>query len=445
MQLCIHGLALRVCLWLCLVLAVALGSGCSDSPPEPGHCPPASGNCDDANACTDDTCAPDKGCVHLNNQATCVDDNPCLAASVCLDGACHGSVPTDCDDDDVCTADSCDEATGCVHAAAPGPCDDGDPCTEDDGCAAGICEGGSQKSCPGVSTCATAACDSSDGECRAVPANEGVACAAGAGKCSAGGCSLAADKDHAMVFVPAGPFWMGCNPAKDDFCMGVPGENPQHEVQLPAFWIDRHEVTVAQYGACVSAGVCSEPQFASKLCNWGNAERGQHPINCVDWAQARAYCKWRGDAYDLPSEARWEKAARGGCEHHGGAQGCKAGMRTYPWGESAVTCELDIRSDATWGCGKASTWPVGSVPKGDSPYGVRDMTGNLLEWVVDWYQEDFNSKSPKIDPVNAVPGSFRVNRGGGWYYDAFEQRTTDRFVDDPDYFGIDVGFRCIKS
>ena len=352
---------------------------------------------------------------------------------------------TDCDDGDLCTADSCDVATGCVHAATPGPCEDGNPCTENDACAAGVCTAGAAKTCLGATVCASAACDPSDGACRPVPENEGEPCADGAGSCKTGACTLKADKEHSMVLVPAGPFWMGCNPAKDDFCVGVPGENPQHEVELPAFWIDRHEVTVLQYGACVSDGVCSQPKFASKLCNWGKQERGQHPVNCVDWGQARAYCTWRGGDYDLPSEARWEKAARGGCEHNGGSQGCKAGMRTYPWGETAVTCELAIHKDATWGCGKESSWPVGSVPKGDGPYGARDMTGNVLEWVLDWYDQDYYGKSPKVDPVNSTEGSFRVNRGGGWYYDSFEQRATDRFVDDPGYFGIDVGFRCIKS
>ena len=235
---------------------------------------------------------------------------------------------------------------------------------------------------------------------------------------------------HKMVYVPAGSFWMGCNETKDKSCGS--DEKPQHEVVLSSYWIDMYEVTVSDWGKCKAAGKCNDPEGTYSNCNWGKSGREQHPINCVAWSQARGYCQWLGGDYDLPTEAQWEKAARGGCEHNGGASGCKSGMRTYPWGEASPSCDLAVfDSGGGDGCGQDSTWAVGSKPKGVSPYGAHDMSGNVWEWVLDWYDKDYYGKLPKNDPVNNQSASSRVNRGGCWYYSAIYLRAGNRYYFDP--------------
>jgi formylglycine-generating enzyme required for sulfatase activity len=152
-------------------------------------------------------------------------------------------------------------------------------------------------------------------------------------------------KGGEMVRVPAGEFTMGSKGGHSD-------EKPEHRVYLEEFYIDKYEVTVAQYRACVEAGACTAPS-TGQYYNWGRSERENHPINGVDWDQAQAYCGWAGKR--LPSEAEWEKAARG------------TDGRTYPWGNATPTCGYAVMSQGGDGCGQDSTWPVGSKPSGASP------------------------------------------------------------------------------
>ncbi len=271
---------------------------------------------------------------------------------------------------------------------------------------------------------------------------EGAACGGGSGKCESGYCVQAAAQGRKMVYVSAGSFWMGCNSAKDSSCQD--DEKPPHEVVLSSYWIDMYEVTVSDWGKCKAAGKCSDPKGSSSTCNWGKSGRDAHPINCVDWSQARGYCQWLGVDYDLPTEAQWEKAARGGCEHNGGASGCQSGMRTYPWGEASPSCDLAVFSSGGAGCGQNSTWAVGSKPKGVSPYGAHDMSGNVWEWVVDWYDEKYYGKSPKNDPVNNQSASSRVYRGGSWGSTAFDLRSGNRSDVYPDFDFDYLGFRCAR-
>ena len=245
-----------------------------------------------------------------------------------------------------------------------------------------------------------------------------------------------------MVQVPAGSFWMGCDGAKDSLCQD--DEKPLHEVILSSYQIDMYEVTVSDYALCVDVGGCDELSGSSDDCNWGKPGREQHPINCVDWSQARAYCQWLGAGFDLPTEAQWEKASRGGCEYNGGRAACQSGMRTHPWGEGAPTCDLAVFSSGGDGCGKGSTWAVGSKPKGASPYGAHDMSGNVWEWVLDWHDSGFYVKSPTNDPINFQVSSYRVIRGGSWVYPAGGLRAGNRFSYDPGYAVYDLGFRCAR-
>jgi len=220
---------------------------------------------------------------------------------------------------------------------------------------------------------------------------------------------------HEMVLVPAGDFIMGANDGDAD-------EQPVHAVYLDAFFIDAFEVTVAQYRVCVDAGACEPPTSAS-LCNWYASVPEDHPINCMYWNDAGAYCRWAD--LRLPTEAEWEKAARG------------VDGRTFPWGE-----DFD-RDKANYGDGGIMrTTPVHDYADGVSPYGAWDMAGNVWDWVDDWYHEHYYSNSPASNPTGPDSGSLRVLRGGSHWFDANMMRATSREPYHPQQTDVDIGFRC---
>jgi formylglycine-generating enzyme required for sulfatase activity len=229
-----------------------------------------------------------------------------------------------------------------------------------------------------------------------------------------------------MVEVPAGSFMMGCNVAVDNECGG--DENPYHSVTVPSFKIDKYEVTVGNYQKCVDAGVCT-PAGAGSKCNYGVTGRDYHPINCVNWNQAKAYCAWIGKR--LPSEAEWEKAARG------------TDGRKYPWGKSNLDCDHAVMSVSP--CSNSGTQPVGSKPLGVSPYGALDMIGNVWEWVEDWFHDSYNG-APTDGSAWVVPaGSDRVVRGGSWANRlTYDLRASRRVGDVPSSSCVDCGFRCAQ-
>jgi formylglycine-generating enzyme required for sulfatase activity len=220
-----------------------------------------------------------------------------------------------------------------------------------------------------------------------------------------------------MTSVPAGDFLMGCNEEVDDECED--DERPLHTVSLSAFEIDETEVTQEQYAACVTAGECPEPE-----CEW-DCERTEYPASCVTFAAANTYCAWAGKR--LPTEAEWEKAARG-------EDGAK-----YPWGNDEPTCELTNMA----GCGEAAL-PVGSAPDGASPYGALDMSGNMVEFVSDWYSATYYQTSPSADPQGPETGTRFGGRGGGFRSDAEYQRASKRDYYDPPDQGAALGFRCAR-
>jgi len=230
-----------------------------------------------------------------------------------------------------------------------------------------------------------------------------------------------------FIEIPAGTFMMGCAPNDSSYDSD---EKPYHEVYLDAYYIQKHEVTVAEYRECVNAGTCTEPQSKSdsKYCNWGYSDRDNHPINCVTWHQAKAYCEWIGGR--LPTEAEWEKAARG------------TDGRIYPWGNAKATCEYAVMDDGSSGCGKDRTWPVCSKPRGNSPYGLCDMSGNVREWVNDWYKSGYYKSSPRDNPRGPSSGGSRVVRGGGWVSDPGNLRASNRGRFTPGTGDSDFGFRC---
>lgn len=227
-----------------------------------------------------------------------------------------------------------------------------------------------------------------------------------------------------MLLVPAGEFTMGSNFEQNN-------EMPVHQVHLDAFAIDTTEVTVSAYKLCVDAGKCSVPKLTDPGCNWGKVDRGEHPINCVDWHQSVRFCNWRGKR--LPTEAEWEKAARG------------PKAQKYSWGDSEPNCTLAVMEESDDGCGRGGTWPVGSKPKGASPYGVLDMTGNVWEWTADWFGESYYASSPSRNPLGPTSGPGRVKRGGAWYFHMESLRAADREFLPPDLGRDNLGFRCAKS
>jgi formylglycine-generating enzyme required for sulfatase activity len=228
-------------------------------------------------------------------------------------------------------------------------------------------------------------------------------------------CSNAAQaaKNHAgMVFVPSSVFTMGENGVEPS------DDSPRHPVYLDTFWIDINQVTNALYRHCVDAGACYEPQ---DLRYYSDSSFADHPVVFVTWYDARRYCQW--EEKRLPTEAEWEKAARG-------TQGW-----IYPWGN-----QLD-RDRLNAGNRIGSTTPAGSYPAGASPYGVLDMAGNVWDWVDDWY--------------TAYPGSeyhsdlfgqkYKVVRGGSWNHPDEDARSFHRDIASPTRAIRVVGFRCAAS
>ena len=236
-------------------------------------------------------------------------------------------------------------------------------------------------------------------------------------------------KGGPMVFVPAGEFMMGCNEKVDKECDD--SAKPYHRVYLDAYYINKFEVTVSEYRKCVNAGKCNAPVSKSdnKYCNWGYLDRGNHPVTCVDWSQAIAYCEWAGKR--LPTEAEWEKAARGTDE------------RVYPYGNQ-FDCGKSCNSVSP--CSHNSTCPVGSYAQDKSPYGVMDMAGNVWEWVSDWYVGDYYSNSPSNNPEGPSSGSHRVLRGGSRApLNPEGLRASSRGGGNPAVRTLLNGFRCASN
>ena len=241
------------------------------------------------------------------------------------------------------------------------------------------------------------------------------------------GSTQVSDKDDmTMMYVPAGEFTMG----NDKY-----SEEPVHTVNLDAYWIDQTEVTNAMYAKCISAGVCKGPTQKTSYRRdsyYSNSQYDDYPVIYVDWNMAKAYCKWAGRR--LPTEAEWEKAARG------------TDGRTYPWGEGISCDKVNDYDNTNRKYCVGDTTKVGSYESGKSPYGLYDMAGNVEEWVSSLYKPYPYSATDGREDLTA--NGHRVLRGGSWdVYDLYFSDVRSAFRNDFNPSGTfdDVGFRCVHG
>jgi eukaryotic-like serine/threonine-protein kinase len=235
-----------------------------------------------------------------------------------------------------------------------------------------------------------------------------------------------------LLYIPAGEFQMGSTDAQfqaaKTLCLKQGGtkpecgsfskEEPMHMVYLDAFWIDQTEVSNAMYMKCVSAGNCQVSKQKTNLID------DQKPVVEVNWSQAKTYCEWAGRG--LPTEAQWEKAARG------------TDGRSYPWGEGVDPSKANYNKSKI-----DQTSNIGNYLAGASPYGALDMAGNIWEWVADW--DGSYSKETQRNPTGPTSGNDRVFRGGSFQDDELYIRTSMRGSWSPDFSVPSLGFRCVLN
>ena len=223
-----------------------------------------------------------------------------------------------------------------------------------------------------------------------------------------------------LVFIPTGEFELGTNEA------AYAKSQPAHRVYVDAFWMDQMEVSNAQYARCALAGACTPPLNGDYPNRYLDSTYANHPITYVVWSQAIAYCAWAGRR--LPTEAEWERAARG------------EDGRLYPWGDTPPDIfRLNYNDNI------GDTTPVDRYPFGASPYGVLNMAGNVREWVSDWFNQGYYLHSPYENPGGAQNAENKVLRGSSFTDDAYQSVAFNRYEHYPMSPGENRGFRCVEE
>ncbi|BBB47500.1 hypothetical protein Pelsub_P0727 [Pelolinea submarina] len=224
-----------------------------------------------------------------------------------------------------------------------------------------------------------------------------------------------------LVYIPAGEFVMGTSKYDRDL---ETNEVPQRTVTLDAFWISQTEITNALYTQCVQAGACVYSAGDQTNPRYTDPAFTDHPVVYVAWQAAQDYCAWSGGR--LPTEAEWEKAARG-------TEGLK-----FAWGNTSPA-ETQVNANNIVG----DTTPVNQYPEGASSYGVLDMGGNVREWVWDWYDPYYYQYAPNSNPTGPISGEKKVLKGAS-YLDIYRfARPGNRLAHDPHSPGVNRGFRCV--
>ncbi|UCG25942.1 MAG: SUMF1/EgtB/PvdO family nonheme iron enzyme, partial [Chloroflexota bacterium] len=237
-----------------------------------------------------------------------------------------------------------------------------------------------------------------------------------------------------MIYVPSGSFRMGSDETEPD-------EAPSQIIRVDAYYLDETEVTNGQYAKCVAAGECQPPGRSGATYHpayYGDSAYDDYPVIFVNWNDARDFCSWRGAR--LPSEAEWERAA--------GFDPVMGIKHTYPWGDifdgsllnfCDLNCPADDR-DTTVDDGHIDTAPVGSYPNGRSPLGFYDMSGNVMEWVSDWYDPRAYENAADTNPLGPLDGEFKSLRGGSWLSTEDQVRVSGRGSYDPTVRRAHLGF-----
>lgn len=254
--------------------------------------------------------------------------------------------------------------------------------------------------------------------------------------------STEAEIGHAITLCKLEPGGEAC---VDDVADSFMNESAAHEVSLSDYWIDRTEVTVARYRQCVAAGACDEPPYAS---GGRRFDQPDFPVVLVTWSDASRFCAWAGGR--LPTEAEWERAARGGAPRGATAwQVASAPGRRYPWGQiynpfHANHGKLALDSNLDSGDGFLELAPVGSFPEGRTPDGIDDLAGNAEEWVADYFAPEYPPESAR-DPRGPSAGEERVVRGGSYAFGRPWLRAAARLHDIPSARRVWRGFRCVRG
>ena len=472
------------------------GDACTESDVcSEGACEGAALNCDDGNVCTDDVCLTEgsMGCssAPVDDGTACDDGWECLSGACTCVPNCEGKEcgPDSCDG-------TCDECQGSQDTCVDGLCVC-QPACEGVECGADGC-GGTCGVCAQDSYCDNGQCNlkcgdgSCDGQenetCNTCPLDCGACCGNGVcdfeetcdvcpqdcGECPLCGpqCGILEECIQtaagwtcvgATAEVPPGSFWMGCNQSVDT-CCACPGwsenECSYHEVIIQGFYIDITEVTYSQYAAfmnwlegedlsnqCAYEGAiydCIRPPSENPpLQQAGNVwvvepGMGNRPVVNVPWYGAKAYCEWAGKR--LPSEAEWEKAARGGCELY---SNCEEESPRWPWGSDLANCDLAVMVlGGVPGCGTGGAMDVCSKEAGNSPYGLCDMAGNVMEWTQDCNHGNYDG-SPNDGTAWEEAGCvYRVRRGGMYGYASCSIRVSFRAALGATIDHVAQGFRC---